>query len=320
MPTPRPMARHDARLQLILRNLPHLLAIAEAGSIHRASSRMRIAQSALSRRLAEVEAELGGLLFERLPNGVYPTTMGAHFLKDAAHLVTVLDRAIRQFDLNRSLEATYLRLGFNSASMTYPALAATLRDFRQAHPHCNLTLRSDLTEPLYAGVQSGELDLAVAYHLGDEMPFRNETLTEDRLILALPADHPLASRSIHIRDLDGVPLVTIHRGTNGRLAAKVDQALSEGGVRPQRVVEAGSAESTLNFVAAGIGLAFVNRSQSDRCPPNVVLREVQGFNVQLPLIVFWRDGGENPTLAAFIATLVLAFRSAKALPAPDHLR
>lgn len=320
MSSPRPMARHDARLQLILRNLPHILAIAESGSIHRASSRLGIAQSALSRRLGEVEAELGGLLFERASNGVYPTAIGKHFLKDAAHLVTVLDRAIRQFDLNRSVEATYLRLGFNSASMTYPALAATLRDFRQAHPHCDLRLHSDLTEPLYAGVLLGQLDVAIAYDLGDDPPFHSEKLTEDRLILALPADHPLASRSIHIRDLEGVPLVTIQRGTNGRLAAKVDQALSEGRVRPQRVVEAGSAESTLNLVAAGIGLAFVNRSQSDRCPPNVVLREVQGFNVPLPLIVFWRDDGENPTLAAFIATLVLAFRSAKALPAPDHLR
>lgn len=92
-------ARHGSRLQLILRNLPHLLAARDAGSLHRAGDRMGIAQSALSRRIAEVEAELGGPLFERLSTGIRCTLAGADFLTDAAHLMTGLDRAIRRFEL-----------------------------------------------------------------------------------------------------------------------------------------------------------------------------------------------------------------------------
>lgn len=314
-----PLTRRHARLHLILRNLAHIAAIADEGSLNRAAQRLHIAQSALSRRLNEVEAELGAPLFHRHKTGLVATPIGAQFLRDTGHLLMVLDRAVWQFDINRDPEIKSLRLGFNSAAMTYPALAGTIRDFRRAHPHCALTLHSDLSEPLMDSVESETLDVAVAYRLTDDFPFHYKSLTDDRLILALPADHPLVDRPIHLRDLAAQPFITMPRSTNGRLAQMLDEATRQGGVVLRSMVEAGSAEATLNLVAAGMGFAFINRSQVGRLPPNVVVRDVQGLHVRLPLVAFWKAGREQPMLVTFVTSLALAFRSAKSIPVPEHL-
>ncbi|WP_181180943.1 LysR family transcriptional regulator [Paracoccus sp. FO-3] len=192
MPHEPTSARHGSRLQLILRNLPHLLAARDAGSLHRAGDRMGIAQSALSRRIAEVEAELGGPLFERLSTGIRCTSAGADFLTDAAHLMAGLDRAIRRFELNRADEDMTLRIGFNSAAMMFPAMASALSGFRRTHPRCDLRLAAHLTEAQYILIHKGEIDIGVAYLLRNDLPLQHRILAEDRIVLALPADHPLA--------------------------------------------------------------------------------------------------------------------------------
>lgn len=274
-------ARHGSRLQLILRNLPHLLAAREAGSLHKAGAQMGIAQSALSRRISEVEAELGGTLFERLPTGIRCTPAGEDFLADAAHLLAGLDRAIRRFELNQTGEDMMLRIGFNSAAMMFPAMASALSGFRWTHPRCDLRLGAHLTEAQYLLVEKGKIDIGIAYLLRADLPLRHQILAEDRIVLALPADHPLALRPLHLGDLDDAPLIDMQRESSGLLAAQVDRRLQEAGIRPDPVMEAGSSEAALNLVAAGLGLAFINRSQSGRCPPNVVMREVRGFHLPL---------------------------------------
>lgn len=311
-------ARHGSRLQLILRNLPHLLAARDAGSLHRAGDRMGIEQSALSRRIAEVEAELGGPLFERLSTGIRCTSAGADFLTDAAHLMAGLDRAIRRFELNRAGEDMTLRIGFNSAAMMFPAMASALSGFRRTHPRCDLRLAAHLTEAQYALVHKGEIDIGIAYLLRDDLPLRQRTLAEDRIVLALPADHPLALRPLHLSDLDGAPLIDMQRESSGLLAAQVDRRLLEAGIRPDPVMEAGSSEAALNLVAAGLGLAFINRSQSGRCPPNVVMREVHGFHLPLPVAAFWREDAETPLILAFVMGLEEAFSATGAMPKPDR--
>ncbi|PZQ46424.1 MAG: hypothetical protein DI556_20205 [Rhodovulum sulfidophilum] len=309
--------RHALRLQLILRNLPHILAAERAGSLHRAGERLGIAQSALSRRLAEVEGELGGPIFERSAAGVSPTEPGAAFCREAAQIMADLERAIRRFELNRMEGRMTLRIGFNSAAMMFPAMAAALRDFRQTHPRCDLRLASHLSEAQYRAVEAGELDVGVAFLLGDGLPFAIQPLAEDRIVLALPSDHALAARPLlSIGDLDGAPLISIQRETSGRLAEEVGSRLDAAGVRPREVMEAGSSEATLNLVAAGLGLAFVNRSQGGRLPPNVVLRDLEGFDLPLPVAAFWMPAAETPLIAAFAAALAEAFQmlNAHAMP------
>lgn len=314
MPQPPP-ARSAARLHLLLRNLPHLRAAADEGSLHRAGERLGIAQSALSRRLAEVEAELGGRLFDRGSAGVSPTPAGAVFLLDVAQVMSDLDRAIRRFDLSQLEQASMLRIGVNSASVMYPAMARGLDAFRRRYPRCDLRLSADLTEAQYAALEAGRIDLGIAYLLAPEPALVIRPLATDRIVLAMPADHPLAQAAeVRLGDLDDKPLIGMQRETSGRLAALVAARLKAAGVRPRMIMEAGSSEATLTLVAAGLGPAFINRSQAGRTPPFVVVREVSDLDLDLTIAAFWHPEATAPLIEAFAHQIGAAFDGAAAMP------
>lgn len=54
-------------------------------------------------------------------------------------------------------------------------------------------------------------------------------------------------------------------------------------------------------------MAFVNQSQKGREPPSVVIRDVSGFSVPLPLCLFWSPQVETPIMLAFVAVIEQAF-------------
>lgn len=311
--------RHSSRLQLILRNLPHLIEAEKAGSLHRASGELGIAQSALSRRIAEVEAELGGAIFTRSPSGIAANNAGAAFLQDIEKIVVDLERAIRRFTLAQSDHKMLLRVGFNSAAMMSPAMATALRECRLAHPQCELRLSAHLSEAQYALILAGELDMGIAYVLDGDLPLRQQVLGMDRIVLALPADHPLAKGPLQLHNLDGLPYIAMQKETSGLLAAKLEQKLLAQGVRPKAVMEAGSSEAALKLVAAGLGFAFINATQSAQSLPNVVFREVEGFNLQIPIASFWRQESETPLLMSLVSMLTAAFVADDVMPKGDHL-
>src|SRR5712672_2353175 len=76
-----------------LRHLRYFVAVGEEQHYGRASSRLRVAQPALSRQIQDLEEELGFKLFERLPRGVKLNVAGKLFLQDARRILQVVNDA-----------------------------------------------------------------------------------------------------------------------------------------------------------------------------------------------------------------------------------
>ncbi len=299
MNTPR--SRPDARTHIILRNLPHIVAAADAGSLHRAAQHLGIAQSALSRRIADVEAELGAPVFHREPHGVRPTTAGGDLVGDADRLLRDLARSIRHFELRAADARQTLRIGFNSAAMMFAATTRALSAFRKTHPNADLQLDAMLSEAQYSALSEGRIDVGIGYLLSPELPFATRVITGDRMILALPTDHALCAQpQISVADLHGAAFIGMQQETSGLLARMVTARLDATGVGVRTTMRAGSSEATLNLVAAGLGLAFVNQSQSGRCPPNVVLREIADFDFPVPVGLLWNAQAAVPLVDDFL--------------------
>lgn len=307
-PSPPSLGRLGIKRVQLLKNLQHFVVAAQQGSFHKAADRLAIVQSALSRRIGDLEAQLGGRLFEREPSGVRLTAAGDALLEDSTRILRDIDLAIRRFDLVNNGQVSLLRVGFNGAAMMFPPIPTGLQQFRAENRALELRLTPMLSEQTFHALTLGELDVGIAYELGYPHSLESRLLALDDLALALPQHHPLAVRDdLSIDDLDGCDFIGMDLGQSGLMAAKAARELQARGITIRVLMETGSTEATLSLVAAGLGIAFVNRSQTGRQPPNVVIREVGGFSVPLPLKMFWRGEMQTPALLRFVETLAQRF-------------
>jgi DNA-binding transcriptional LysR family regulator len=79
-----------------LRQMEYWVAAVEEGSFRRAARRMHVSQPSLSQQVRVLEAELGGKLLERLPNGIRLTPAGKEFLPHARNAVNASGRSARR--------------------------------------------------------------------------------------------------------------------------------------------------------------------------------------------------------------------------------
>ena len=143
-----------------LRSLEYFVQIADEGSISRAAAKLGVAQPALTRRIKQLETELGAQLLTRLPRGVRLTGPGRDFLEQARKVLVQVSRARDQVRGNARALRGRVVLG------TSPTLAALLLPgcialARRQLPGIELKVVEGFTPQLLDALLAGRMDLAV---------------------------------------------------------------------------------------------------------------------------------------------------------------
>jgi DNA-binding transcriptional LysR family regulator len=180
--------------------------------------------------------------------------------------------------------------------------------FRSSHPEAELKLVPMGSSQQIAALRAGEIDAGFVYQARRENPELEwrEIAVDDRFVLALSADHTLAQRAdLCLADLQGEDfiwpsVVEAPSVVYGQLMAACHLA----GLKPRVVLEAEHSDTTLNFVASGMGVGFVPQAQQGRQPANVVLRRVTDLDLPLHLDLAWNRGDQSAVLAGFIETVM----------------
>ncbi|GGQ48367.1 LysR family transcriptional regulator [Couchioplanes azureus] len=255
----------DTHLLDVFRTVAHL------GSITTAARRLGFTQSAVSRQIGALEAEVGGKVFDRLPRGVALTETGRALLPYAEEILDRLAAARRAVDDLRRLDAGRLRVGaFPTAvaALVPRALAA----FRAAYPSVGLSLLEGLTPALLDRLAAGEADVAVVSTAPsapiDPARFTLHHLVDERLLVAVARGHRLADRTtVRLADLAADPFVVG--------SATAEQGLLRAGLphgfRPKIDLVAADWTGKLGCVAAGLGVALVPALAARSAPPDVAL-------------------------------------------------
>src|SRR5579863_2794059 len=148
-----------------LRHLRYFVAVGEEQHYGRASSRLRVAQPALSRQIQNLEEELGFKLFERLPRGVKLNVAGKLFLQDARRILQdVSDAAARAGLVARGLSGT-LRVGFTENASWRGVVPDSFRRFRQQQPDAELQLQPEASLAQLDAIRSGRLDGGFVFNM-----------------------------------------------------------------------------------------------------------------------------------------------------------
>lgn len=304
-------------------DLEAFLAVKETGSFHQASQKLNLSQSAVTRRVQKLESALDSVLFERTTRKVRPT-LAAKRLQPRAEAVLAdareTTRAMRDesvaFAHQRGLVVTLATIPTVVAELLPPALRA----FRAGGYSSRIRILDLAANEVSEVVAEGEADFGICSIPTVEPNTKFETLFEDRMVLALPADHRLAERDVVAWErLDGEPLILPARGTGNRML--IDDAIARARLAVTWTYEVGRSTTAASLVAGESGVAVLPLSamyslKDDR----VTWRHLDAPVVTRPIGLLTRTGqADTPEIAALKEAVRVAVPAAFSIATPARL-
>jgi DNA-binding transcriptional LysR family regulator len=259
---------------LDVKRMKVLREVAAERSFSAAAQKLGYTQSAVSQQIAALEREAGSTLIERNPRGIRLTDAGEALVRHADKILARLAEAEAELEAIAGLRGGRLRLG------SFPTAGATLMpraiaEFSNRHPAVELSLAEAEPDESLPRLKAGELDLILV----DDSPLAEDDevdvvhLLDDPLHLALPADHPLASRRrLRFQDLAAEPWI---QGTQiCACQRKLQTACANAGFEPRIAYESDDFQVVQGLVAAGVGVALIPGLALVSERPDVVVRSI----------------------------------------------
>jgi len=299
-----------------LRHLRYFVAVAEHGHITRAAESLGIQQPPLSQQIKALEDELGVQLLRRRPRGVELTDAGAAFLERARIILGEVDRAFASTRRTARGEEGRVVVGFTSSAPFHPFVPRVIRMYSEASPHVSLVLEESGSSELVQGLHNEIIDAAfIRSPVADVVDLHVKPLLDEKMVVALPTGHALAAEStpLALAELANQTFILYKRPGAPGLYDSIITACRGAGFSPRVGQEAPRIVSTLNLVAAGLGVSVVPDSLQRLQMDGVVYRELaDDAQLTAPLILACRRGENSAAVERFID---LVHRSAEHIDA-----
>jgi DNA-binding transcriptional LysR family regulator len=298
-----------------LRHLRYFIAVAEEGHITRAAERLGMQQPPLSQQIRALETELGVQLLWRKPRGVELTDAGRALLEDARAILAHVDHAFTATRRTARGEQGRIGVGFTSSAPFHPFVPRVIRAFRESYPLVALTLDESGTTELIDDLLHDRVDAAfIRTPVADPMGITINPLLEEAMLVALPGTHALAdaTTALPLTALAAETFIVYRRRSGPGLYDAIFAACHAAGFSPLIGQEAPRIVSTLNLVAAGLGIAIVPASLQRMQMDGVVYRRLEGTaQPRAPLLLATRRGDTGAVVRHF---LDLVRRMARTFP------
>jgi DNA-binding transcriptional LysR family regulator len=281
-----------------LRHLRYFAAVAEERHFGRAARRLHMAQPPLSRQIRDLEEELGLQLFERSRRRVELTPAGEVLQERVRRIFAELERAVDDARRASLGETGRVAVGYVS-SLAYSGIAPLLRDFRARHPDIEVSLRELPPQLQLDALKDGSLEVGFLRSPIEDENVETRCLRRERLMVALPANHPLAHRGrIALTELAREPFVMFPRARGPTFFDHLITLCRAAGFSPRIVQEAPQLD-LVSLVVAGFGVALLPESMRALGRTELALRPIVG-NPTTELLVVWRTGPTATAVQRFL--------------------
>ena len=291
-------------MNIDLFSLRCFVTVADERHFGKAARTLYVSQAQLSKRIRDLESDLGVILFNRTTRSVEPTELGAEVLEEARQVLAHLDAMVGRVQSLARGERGTLKLGV-VGSITYTLLPRIMRVLRRELPDVQVTLDSELLTPDQERLlQRRELDVGIVRLPVRDPGFSWRLLDRDPMVAAVPAAHrlALADGPVPVGVLRNEPMVVYPRASGSVVGEAVRRMCSRGGFEPRVAVEVSDTSTMLGLVSAGIGIALVPSSARSLAVSDVHFVEVdQPEYVDIALA--WRSDDSSSLLQAFLAAL-----------------
>ncbi len=289
-------------MEMELRHLRYFLAVAEELNFTRAAKRLNIAQPPLTQQIKALEAEMGVTLFDRTGYRVELTDAGRSFVPQVARILADVRNAVLTAKRAAMGEVGHVRVGFTESASFNPLVTAAFRNFRAAYPEVEMSLEESPSTVLATALRDGRIDAAfVRPPLRTGEGIALHMIDEEEMVVALASGHRLAGRiDLEIKDLAEETFVLYPRTERPGLADTVIAACEKAGFAPKVKQYTPQLSSTINLVAASLGVSIVPSSMRGLQPQAVVYKTLRDQRLTALLGIAHRAGESSAPVLRFI--------------------
>ena len=248
------------------------VAVMEESTIAAAAAREHLAASAVSRRLADLEAALQVALFTRSNRGTEPTAAAFALLNLARGVLNDLDGIASLMRDYGSGVRGHVRVVANISAITQ-FLPAELQSFLALHPQVDVRLQEQISTAIAQSVADNAADVGILNdgNYGDRitlLPYRS-----DELVLVVPTGHVLARRkAVHLAEALPFDFVGMHAGS--AINNQLTRAAANAGLTLRLRIQVTSYDALCLMVAAGLGVGVMPRGSAALYRGTLAIRAV----------------------------------------------
>ncbi|EMN5127586.1 LysR family transcriptional regulator [Burkholderia contaminans] len=236
-----------------LRNLETFYAVAQLGGFHRAAERLHTTQPAVSARIAQLEQQLKGRLFERDKRGCFLTIKGRQLLVYAEQMISLSAEMVEAVAGRTALSGT-VQLGA-SDTIVHTWLSTLLKRLSDEYPEITLEVNVDGTPNLTAGLADGTIDVALLMGPVNASNAENLPLCSYPISWIVSSDFECDSANLTLNDLARHPIITFSRSTRPYMQLK--EMFDRSRMHYVRIFGNSSLSSIVRMTLDGIGIAAI---------------------------------------------------------------
>ena len=241
------------------RQLAAFCAVVEKKSFSQAAERLGVTQPAVSLQIRALEKRLGAQLLDRSGRRVEPTEAGHRLYRNAQRMLSLEEQLLEELSHDDKLAGR-----FELGASTGPGgsvVPLVLGELQRTYPEISVALTVSDTGRIVELVADRALELGVVGFAHRHRSAVFEPLFRDEVVLACPAGHVFAGRTVSLDELRAETLIFMQEGAGVREA--IEDELRSKGVRLKDFdvrLELGLQESVRTAVEAGFGVTFISRS------------------------------------------------------------
>ncbi|ANK60195.1 LysR family transcriptional regulator [Loigolactobacillus backii] len=250
-----------------LSTLNYFVAVATEKSFTKASEKLFISQPTLSRRIQELETELGVTLFIRQSHSLKLSREGERFLIETTDVLERVDHLAHMFDqqANAGQTAVILKIGY-LPNFNLGHMYKLLDRFKAEHTNVQFLMNQDIPLNLADGLDDGRYDLVfgLTSYFKTNKNIKKSLFMKNHLQIAIPIQHPLSQQqNIVFADLKQETFILLERQQSPVI---VDYVINQGlknGFNLKANYYVKDLDEGLSMVSMGKGLAFLYSGMND---------------------------------------------------------
>lgn len=284
-----------------IRLLQAAILLAEELNFSRAAERLRIDQSTLSKRVLELENQIGTRLFERTHQSVEATVAGRNFVEQAREAIEHIERAMYSAKAASRNSVELINVG--KSAYTDPWLVSMILSIRlPLYPDMRIKFWSNFSHELVRDVITGTLDLAITTGIPENPKLTCLKMAEHPFFIAMPPKDPLtALKEISLRDMHGRNWVLFSRQVSPYLYDLLQNEASEVGTSWSDLHHVASAEEAVPLILEHDGLAFLTRTGAWRiASEGIAIRPLAETRLRLITSLTVRADSKSHLIGEFV--------------------